>query len=282
MGLAAFVATVLHQQDLARLLDPVGMIAIVSGLSDTWTTHRGEHAPGRPAALAARQPPAVARRGRRGARVHLSALSPRRIRPNAVAARVAARHAPRCRTTRMRAALRASPDHAVRSVRRTPIRRRDAIAPAARGHGAIAAHAREGLDGVRAAGRGRLSRLRRGAGAHGLARRPVAAAHRTCADLPDGGARQSWQPRVDDHSAADHLLRRRAGVGRARRAHGRDQRRRAGAGLGVLRRQVPGAGGGAGRLDARAGHRRRNRPSRAGLFDTSRSACTPRCCSDCN
>ena len=30
---------VLHQQDLARLLDPVGMIAIVSGLSDTWTTH---------------------------------------------------------------------------------------------------------------------------------------------------------------------------------------------------------------------------------------------------
>ena len=37
MGLAAFVAVVLHQQDLARLLDPVGMIAIVSGLSDTWT-----------------------------------------------------------------------------------------------------------------------------------------------------------------------------------------------------------------------------------------------------
>jgi len=39
MGLAAFVAVVLKQQALARLLDPVGMIAIVSGLSDTWTTH---------------------------------------------------------------------------------------------------------------------------------------------------------------------------------------------------------------------------------------------------
>ena len=38
MGLAAFVATVLHQQELARLLDPVGMIAIVSSLADTWTT----------------------------------------------------------------------------------------------------------------------------------------------------------------------------------------------------------------------------------------------------
>ena len=37
MGLATFVATVLHQQDLARVLDPVGMIAIVSHLSDTWT-----------------------------------------------------------------------------------------------------------------------------------------------------------------------------------------------------------------------------------------------------
>ena len=40
MGLAAFVMAVLHQQDLARLLDPIGMIAIVSGLSDTWTTTR--------------------------------------------------------------------------------------------------------------------------------------------------------------------------------------------------------------------------------------------------
>jgi ABC-2 type transport system permease protein len=39
LGMSAFVAVVLKQQDLARLLDPVGMIAIVSGLSDTWTTH---------------------------------------------------------------------------------------------------------------------------------------------------------------------------------------------------------------------------------------------------
>ncbi len=38
MGMAAFVAVALHQQDLARLLDPIGMIAIVSDLSDTWTT----------------------------------------------------------------------------------------------------------------------------------------------------------------------------------------------------------------------------------------------------
>ena len=37
MGLAVFVATVLHQQDLARLFDPVGMITVVSHLSDTWT-----------------------------------------------------------------------------------------------------------------------------------------------------------------------------------------------------------------------------------------------------
>ncbi|BCT93415.1 hypothetical protein LYSHEL_24390 [Lysobacter helvus] len=37
MGLATFVAVALHQQDLARLLDPVGMISIVSHLSDTWT-----------------------------------------------------------------------------------------------------------------------------------------------------------------------------------------------------------------------------------------------------
>ncbi|HSD17596.1 MAG TPA: ABC transporter permease subunit [Thermomonas sp.] len=39
MGLSAFVMVALKQPDLARLLDPVGMIAIVSGLSDTWTTH---------------------------------------------------------------------------------------------------------------------------------------------------------------------------------------------------------------------------------------------------
>ncbi|NUS59475.1 MAG: ABC transporter permease [Lysobacter sp.] len=38
MGLAAFVAGVLRQQDLARLIDPVGMITIISDLSDTWTT----------------------------------------------------------------------------------------------------------------------------------------------------------------------------------------------------------------------------------------------------
>ena len=38
MGLMAFVAVVLQQQDLARLLDPVGMISIVSHFSDTWTT----------------------------------------------------------------------------------------------------------------------------------------------------------------------------------------------------------------------------------------------------
>lgn len=40
MGLSVVVMTVLKQPDLARLLDPVGMIAIVSGLSDTWTTHQ--------------------------------------------------------------------------------------------------------------------------------------------------------------------------------------------------------------------------------------------------
>jgi len=39
MGLSVFVMSVLKQPDVARLLDPVGMIAIVSGLSDTWTTH---------------------------------------------------------------------------------------------------------------------------------------------------------------------------------------------------------------------------------------------------
>lgn len=39
MGLAAFVGGVLKQQELGRLLDPVGMLAIVSGLSDTWTKH---------------------------------------------------------------------------------------------------------------------------------------------------------------------------------------------------------------------------------------------------
>ena len=39
MGLSVFVMSVLKLPDLARLLDPVGMIAIVSGLSDTWTTH---------------------------------------------------------------------------------------------------------------------------------------------------------------------------------------------------------------------------------------------------
>ncbi len=39
MGLSGFVMTVLKQPDLARVLDPVGMIAIVSGLSETWTTH---------------------------------------------------------------------------------------------------------------------------------------------------------------------------------------------------------------------------------------------------
>lgn len=36
MGLPAFFTT---QPDLARLLDPIGMFAIVSYLSDTWTTH---------------------------------------------------------------------------------------------------------------------------------------------------------------------------------------------------------------------------------------------------
>lgn len=39
MGLSVFVMSVLKLPNLARLLDPVGMIAIVSGLSDTWTTH---------------------------------------------------------------------------------------------------------------------------------------------------------------------------------------------------------------------------------------------------
>lgn len=38
MGLAAFVAGVLRQQDLARVIDPVGMITIISDLSDRWTT----------------------------------------------------------------------------------------------------------------------------------------------------------------------------------------------------------------------------------------------------
>ncbi|KGQ19254.1 putative membrane protein [Lysobacter dokdonensis DS-58] len=38
MGLAAFVMTALREQDLARLLDPVGMISIVGNLYDTWTT----------------------------------------------------------------------------------------------------------------------------------------------------------------------------------------------------------------------------------------------------
>ena len=38
MALMAFVATVLEQQDLARVLDPVGMIAVVSHFSDIWTT----------------------------------------------------------------------------------------------------------------------------------------------------------------------------------------------------------------------------------------------------
>lgn len=37
MGLATFVATALHRQDLARLLDPVGTIAILSGLDAIWT-----------------------------------------------------------------------------------------------------------------------------------------------------------------------------------------------------------------------------------------------------
>jgi len=37
MGLSTFVSVALHQQDLARLLDPVGMIAIVSGLDAIWT-----------------------------------------------------------------------------------------------------------------------------------------------------------------------------------------------------------------------------------------------------
>jgi ABC-type transport system involved in multi-copper enzyme maturation permease subunit len=37
MGMAVFVATALHQPQLARLLDPVGMISIVSSLSDTWS-----------------------------------------------------------------------------------------------------------------------------------------------------------------------------------------------------------------------------------------------------
>lgn len=37
LGLAAFVSVALRQQELARLLDPVGMIAVVSHLSDTWT-----------------------------------------------------------------------------------------------------------------------------------------------------------------------------------------------------------------------------------------------------
>ena len=37
MGLAAFVAAGLQRQDLAQLLDPVGMIVVVSHLSDTWT-----------------------------------------------------------------------------------------------------------------------------------------------------------------------------------------------------------------------------------------------------
>ncbi|QSX79749.1 ABC transporter permease/M1 family aminopeptidase [Agrilutibacter solisilvae] len=37
MGLATFVSSVLHQQELARLLDPVGMIGVVSHLADTWT-----------------------------------------------------------------------------------------------------------------------------------------------------------------------------------------------------------------------------------------------------
>ncbi|GGD48306.1 ABC transporter permease/M1 family aminopeptidase [Pseudoxanthomonas indica] len=39
MGLSVFMMTVLKQPDLARLFDPIGMIAIVSGLSDIWTTH---------------------------------------------------------------------------------------------------------------------------------------------------------------------------------------------------------------------------------------------------
>lgn len=37
MGVATFVSVALHQPDLARLLDPVGMIAIVSGLDAIWT-----------------------------------------------------------------------------------------------------------------------------------------------------------------------------------------------------------------------------------------------------
>jgi ABC-2 type transport system permease protein len=39
MGLPAFVTAVMQRPDLARLLDPIGMFAIVSYLSDTWTTH---------------------------------------------------------------------------------------------------------------------------------------------------------------------------------------------------------------------------------------------------
>jgi ABC-type transport system involved in multi-copper enzyme maturation permease subunit len=38
MGLATFVTVALHRHDLARLLDPVGMIAVVGSLFDTWTT----------------------------------------------------------------------------------------------------------------------------------------------------------------------------------------------------------------------------------------------------
>ncbi|HZV23451.1 MAG TPA: ABC transporter permease, partial [Luteimonas sp.] len=38
MGLAAFVMVALQQPDVARLLDPIGMIGIVGNLSDTWTT----------------------------------------------------------------------------------------------------------------------------------------------------------------------------------------------------------------------------------------------------
>ncbi len=38
LGLAAFVSVALRQPELARVLDPVGMIAIVSHMSDTWTT----------------------------------------------------------------------------------------------------------------------------------------------------------------------------------------------------------------------------------------------------
>ena len=239
----AFVAGTAGQWELAKLLDPLGA-TVLSELSMVWTPLERSTRLDRPAGLAPLEPRPVDRHCLGRARAHASQVSfgaPRPARPPGA-----------CLTAAGFCARRATARRAVpgRAARRSSHRRSGATFGFTTHARQMLAVARESFD-ANGEGLGRLC-ARRDGGVPGLQRnanrthgraalRHDGAHHR----LSRGSLDEPTGDQLDHRPAADHLLRRRAGLARTGRAAERDRGRSARAGLGLRPRQVRGTEPGA-------------------------------------